>query len=65
LKSHYPELERHKAEHQKLKKTIEMIQGFHSSGRYHLAADMFLELMKSWLIDHILNEDKEALSFNG
>ena len=61
----YPELEKHKEDHNKLRKAIERIQIKYLNKGPYFVEDVLLTVLKEWFENHVVNEDKEAFSFNG
>jgi len=55
---HYPEYEPHRAKHEGLIKDVVRLRGQHRGKEIDLGADV-LGLLKRWIIDHILTEDRK------
>jgi len=59
---HYPERLRQRREHEKLTVEIFSLAERYERGEAEITEDV-LEFMKSWLLDHVLHEDKKLEGF--
>ena len=60
----YPELATHKATHQAFIKQIGTMLKSHQNNKPYVE-HMLLVLLRRWLVNHVLNDDMNALSFKG
>ena len=60
--AHYPELDRHKAEHDKLTSQVAIMLQDIESGKTVLSMKL-LQFLRSWLQDHIAGCDKKYMSY--
>jgi len=58
----YPEIAQHKAKHEALTKRVMKLQQDFTEGKTTVAAEL-MNLMRSWLSDHILKTDKRYAAF--
>jgi len=58
----YPEIAQHKAKHEALTRRVIKLQQDFTAGKITVAAEL-MNLMRSWLRDHILKSDKRYAAF--
>jgi hemerythrin len=58
----YPEVAQHKAKHEALTRRVMKLQQDFAAGKITVAAEL-MNLMRSWLSDHILKSDKRYAAF--
>ncbi len=56
--AHFPDLPKHRIEHEKLTREIFLLAEKHASGVAEIGIEV-MEFLKNWLLDHILHQDKQ------